>query len=341
MHGNSKFLSLGELASRIRSGEDPACFFAHGACDLAAVFLDHFARGVPVERGERSGEDSRFTEECIFHRSFEFRGESECDEPVHFFAFRRVAEECANALGDAPADVRNFLQVLFARIQHRGQVLEIPGDVPRGTPSDEPDPEREKKVFEASFLAFLNRGKNVFSALFRHTVKRFQIFKRERVDVGGPFHLAGIQQQGNERRSEIFDVHRFAAHEMFEQALRHRGAVQIFAAEGDFAFMAHERRPAFGAYVRRRERYGSCGAFREIHVDDLRNDFSAFSTPTVSPTRRSSLATSSKLWSVARLTVVPASLTGARFATGVTAPVRPTWKSTESTGVYARSALNL
>ncbi len=49
----------------------------------------------------------------------------------------------------------------------------------------------------------------------------------------------------------------------------------------------------------------------------------AFSTATVSPTRTSLRARSSRLWSVARLTTVPARRTGVNSATGVRTPVRP------------------
>ena len=48
-------------------------------------------------------------------------------------------------------------------------------------------------------------------------------------------------------------------------------------------------------------------------------------THTVSPTRTSRRATSSKLCSVARDTVEPATPTGSSSATGVSTPVRPTW----------------
>ena len=56
---------------------------------------------------------------------------------------------------------------------------------------------------------------------------------------------------------------------------------------------------------------------------------------TVSPTRTSLRAISSSLWRVARLTVAPASPTGARWATGVSFPVRPTCTSIASTTVAA------
>ena len=49
----------------------------------------------------------------------------------------------------------------------------------------------------------------------------------------------------------------------------------------------------------------------------------------------------SALCSEALFTVVPASKTGSRLATGVTAPVRPTWYETDKRVVAACSALYL
>ena len=51
----------------------------------------------------------------------------------------------------------------------------------------------------------------------------------------------------------------------------------------------------------------------------------AFSMTTVSPMRMSLRSISSALCRLARLTVVPASGTGVRSATGVSLPVLPTW----------------
>ncbi|MCY1449920.1 hypothetical protein D9M71_666930 [compost metagenome] len=62
---------------------------------------------------------------------------------------------------------------------------------------------------------------------------------------------------------------------------------------------------------------------------------------TVSPIIRPRRATSSMLCSVALATVTPATLTGFRRATGVTAPVRPTWNSTSSSSVSSSIAGNL
>src|SRR5207249_2513128 len=64
-------------------------------------------------------------------------------------------------------------------------------------------------------------------------------------------------------------------------------------------------------------------------------------TTTVSPTRTSLRCTSSMLCSVTLLTVTPLTNTGASRATGVSAPVRPTWNSMSLTTVSASSGANL
>jgi hypothetical protein len=63
----------------------------------------------------------------------------------------------------------------------------------------------------------------------------------------------------------------------------------------------------------------------------------AFSITTWSPTRMSLRSISSKLCKVALLTVLPLRKTGSKRATGVSAPVRPTWISTANNLVSACS----
>ena len=67
----------------------------------------------------------------------------------------------------------------------------------------------------------------------------------------------------------------------------------------------------------------------------------AFRTMTVSPTRTSLRCTSSKLCSVARATVEPATTTGTSSATGVSAPVRPTCTVMSRRSVVFSSGGNL
>ena len=64
----------------------------------------------------------------------------------------------------------------------------------------------------------------------------------------------------------------------------------------------------------------------------------ALRTETVSPTRTSLRLTSSSLCKVALVTVTPPTSTGASLATGVIAPVRPTWTSIPKTVVSASCA---
>ena len=62
---------------------------------------------------------------------------------------------------------------------------------------------------------------------------------------------------------------------------------------------------------------------------------------TVSPMRTSSRSISSALCKVAFCTTTPPTVTGSSLATGVSAPVRPTWISIALTMVVAFSAANL
>ena len=67
----------------------------------------------------------------------------------------------------------------------------------------------------------------------------------------------------------------------------------------------------------------------------------ALSTFTVSPSLISFLMISSSLWSVALETTTPPTVTGSTFATGVIAPVLPTWIIISLILVVAFSAENL
>ena len=61
---------------------------------------------------------------------------------------------------------------------------------------------------------------------------------------------------------------------------------------------------------------------------------------TISPIRRPKRSISSRLWSVALLTVTPPTKTGSSLATGVIAPVLPTWNSTSKSRVISSCAGN-
>ena len=92
------------------------------------------------------------------------------------------------------------------------------------------------------------------------------------------------------------------------------------------ALVAHQRRAAFGAYGDVFERFAVRRPLREVYPRDLGDDLAALldvyhvargGCPAGPSARRCAASHA--------CTVVPASSTGSRFATGVMAPVRPTW----------------
>ena len=84
-------------------------------------------------------------------------------------------------------------------------------------------------------------------------------------------------------------------------------------------------------------RYASGGRFDSTTLVTCGITSPARRISTVSLTQRPRRAISSMLCNVALDTVTPPTNTGRSLATGVTAPVRPTWKSTSSTTVLASS----
>ena len=112
------------------------------------------------------------------------------------------------------------------------------------------------------------------------------------------------------------------------------------AAHDDLALAALGERAAFGA-----ESLGKAKAGRSssrVSTSTICGMTSpARCSTTRSPTRAPSRSISSALWSVALVTTTPPTVTGASRATGVSAPVRPTWMSIAVSVVSARSAGNL
>ncbi len=118
----------------------------------------------------------------------------------------------------------------------------------------------------------------------------------------------------------------------------HEAPVQrMMAPSSSFAVLAPHTGQLFG------NSYGLESAGR---LDSTTETISGMTSParrtkTVSPLRTSLRRSSSSLCSVARDTVTPPTLTGLRCATGVSAPVRPTCTSMDSTSVDSSSGGNL
>ena len=149
------------------------------------------------------------------------------------------------------------------------------------------------------------------------------------VDDGFVFGDGVAEQLRDHDFAEAFDVHHGARGEVAQLFFEARGATGVDAAVVDLALFADHRsaRSAGSAWGRRSLR---CRAHvsrpRRLRVI-LGMTSPPRSTWTKSPMRTPRRAISSALCSVARVTVVPPMKTGASTATGVSLPVRPTWKS--------------
>ena len=152
------------------------------------------------------------------------------------------------------------------------------------------------------------------------------------VVFGAPrLSASGLAEElGDHGVAEAFDVHDAARGEVEELFVEAGGAAGVDAAPVDFAFGADEfaAGSAGSAWGRR---FPACraGVLASSTTSVILGMTSPpRSTETKSPMRTPRRAISSGLWSVARVTVVPPMKTGASAATGVTLPVRPTWKRT-------------
>lgn len=73
-----------------------------------------------------------------------------------------------------------------------------------------------QQVLEAPFLGGFDGVEDVFRALLRHAFLAQEVFHREAVEVRDALDFSGFQEACDKARTEVFDVHRLAAHEMFE-----------------------------------------------------------------------------------------------------------------------------
>ncbi len=189
--------------------------------------------------------------------------------------------------------------------------------------------DRLEQVAGAQRLALLGLGRE----------ERRQVLEAERVEVGEVLDQPALHQLVDQHVPEPLDVHRLAAREVLEPLLDLRGARGVRAAPVHLALGPAHGRAAGRARLGRRPGHGR----RRAACPRRRSTTFGITSPprsisTVSPTRTSLRAISSSLWSVARLTVVPARNTGSRCATGVSLPVRPTYTSIACTSVAACSA---
>ena len=163
-----------------------------------------------------------------------------------------------------------------------------------------------------------------FAQIFAHPLEFEQIRFGELVNIGYVLDQAAIAKLVHQSITQAVNVHHTARGEVQDGLAQLRGTVRIHTAIVDLALAAHARgcrRPdSFPAY-------GTFLAARVVAVLDhpvtLGMTSPPRSTSTQSPIFTPRRSISSRLWRVARLTVVPPIGTGFKAATGVSFPVRP------------------
>ena len=201
--------------------------------------------------------------------------------------------------------------------------------------------QRKNEARQRRRLAVLDGGKQVRRRLLGHAVQIASVARSQPVQIR--------RASGRGRRPPVarpacrraLDVHRAAAGEMQQRLLALRRAEQAAGAARDgLVLEPHDLRAAHRAAGSAcTNACGSGAAASPSPRTPLRE--SRRRRAARSPCRRRArpcARISSSLCSVALVTVTPPTNTGASRATGVSAPVRPTWTSIASTVVVASSA---
>ena len=148
-------------------------------------------------------------------------------------------------------------------------------------------------------------------------------------EVGDGFDQPGLQKHIDPTVSQTLDIHGPARGKVLYRFLALSRTIKAATATGhglvidpDHIGTTHRTMPG------QNDLRASAGRFSAITLTTWGITSPARRTITVSPICRSRRAISSMLCRLALLTVTPPTKTGSRRATGVTAPVRPTWNST-------------
>ena len=102
-------------------------------------------------------------------------------------------------------------------------------------------------------------------------------------------------------------------------------ALIIWAVKSNFTFISDQGAAALGTSGWINDLLRIRVSLRQINIDDFRDDLSAFFNENGVAFMEIQPFNFICIVQGARFTVVPASCTGFKFATGVTAPVLPTW----------------
>ena len=170
----------------------------------------------------------------------------------------------------------------------------------------------------------LDPAVEVLGALLREPVERHEVLDRQPEEVAAP--LARDRARAScASTAQPAPSMSIARHEMAELLADARRAGEVRAVVADGALVADDRRAADRAAAGMSYSRSAPVRFSTIGRTTSGITSPAFWRITWSPIRMSLRRTSSRLCSVARATVEPATLVGVRCATGVSVPVRPTY----------------
>ena len=165
--------------------------------------------------------------------------------------------------------------------------------------------------------------------------------RAEAVEVGDGADELGGQELVDDGFAEPVDVHRPAPGEMEDDSRRRAGQDVFSQREMTSPSGRKTFEPQTGQRLGKANALAPRGRRSFITETTLGMTSPLRSTRTSSPTRMSLRRSSSSLCRVDRLTVVPDRRTGSSTATGVRAPVRPTWTMMSRSFVVAWRAGNL
>ena len=262
---------------------------------------------------------------------------------LHTFAIVGLREETRDGFREHGAHVVGFGQFGLGGVHQRIDAAEVAREVARRGLAHVTDAERVDEARQRGRLALLDRRDHVAGALVGHALQRGELGEPQLVELRRRVHDAGIHELVHELVAQSLDVERPAAREVQERLLALRRDTRGRRCS------ARRPRPA-GAPPPSRTAGHSTGIANSRASAGRRSGTArttcgitspARRTITVSPMRRSRRRISSSLCSVTLVTVVPPTNTGARRATGVIAPVRPTCTSMARSCVAISSGGNL
>ena len=200
------------------------------------------------------------------------RGAQAADDPQVVL----LGEVFDDGVGDASAHLVGLDQLLARGPHHGVQRAEMLGEVFGRGLAHEADSQPEQHALEGNRLRAFHRADDVVGRLLAQPGQGGQLFGPQVVEVRHVAHESVFVEQFDGLLAQPLDVEGLAADEV-DDAPDDLGPASalVGAVVLGLAFVAHQRRPALGAYGDVLERTAVGRALREVHADDLRDDLAA------------------------------------------------------------------